>query len=248
VLAVSKLIAARLAVAQLKTAETTRKVADIVNRGEGKPAAASKVVVFTNFIEAGRQLVDKISSELKNINPRYSLITFLSDTSKKEREQVKSKFTDDPNIKVLVMSMKMGGTGIDFPNAAQHMVINDFDWTPESAEQSEGRIYRINTDHPVKISYVVGRGLDQELFEKVQKKREIAAIIQKYRREYHDSESAPEALKKIVDAQKEMNKLDDDMAKIVAANLPGAEDGLKESFSSYLVRLKDFSEAMFPTE
>jgi hypothetical protein len=247
-LAVSKLIAAREAVAQLKTAETTRKVADIVNRGEGKPAAASKVVVFTNFIEAGRQLVEKISSELKNINPRYSVITYLSDTSRKEREQVKSKFTDDPNIKVLVMSMKMGGTGIDFPNAAQHMVINDFDWTPESAEQSEGRIYRINTDHPVKISYVVGRGLDQELFQKVQKKRGIAAIIQKYRREYHDSESAPEALKKIVDAQKEMNKLDDDMAKIVAANLPGAEDGLKESFSSYLDRLKDFSEAMFPTE
>lgn len=247
-LAVSKLIAAREAVAQLKTDETTKKVLDIVGAGEGKPPAASKVVVFTNFIEAGRQLVDKVSSGLKSLNPNYSAITYLSDTSRKEREQVKRRFTDDPNIKVLIMSMKMGGTGIDFPNAAQHMVINDFDWTPESAEQSEGRIYRINTDHAVNIRYVVGEGLDKELFERVQRKREIAAIIQKYRREYHDNEHATDALKKIVDAQKELKKIDGEMAKIVAAKLPGAEDAIKESFSAYVNRVQAFSEALFPSE
>jgi intein/homing endonuclease/superfamily II DNA or RNA helicase len=247
-LPVSQLIAARESIAQLKTDETARKVIEIVAAGRGKPPAASKVVVFTNFIESGRQLVDKISKGLEGMDSSYSVITYLSDTSKKEREKVKKRFTDDPNIKVLVMSMKMGGTGIDFPNAAQHMVINDFDWTPESAEQSEGRIYRINTDHPVKIRYVIGDGLDAELFDKVQRKREIAAIIQKYRREYHDSESSPEALKKIVDAQKEMKKLDDDMTKIVAANLPGAEEAMKESFSSYLRRLSKISEALHPTE
>jgi hypothetical protein len=249
VLAVSKLIAARLAVAQLKTDESTKKALDIVAAGEGKPPAASKIVVFTNFVEAGRQLVSKISDGLKKINPKYSVLTYLSDTSRKERDQVKSKFTNDPDLKVLVMSMKMGGTGIDFPNASQNMIINDFDWTPESAEQSEGRIYRINTDHPVKISYVIGHGLDAELFQKVQRKREIAAIIQKYRREYHDSESAPEALKKIVDAQKEMKKLDDDMVSIVAKNLPGAEGALqKESFSSYLEKLQEIRDALMPLE
>ena len=180
---------------------------------------------------------------------KKKVLTYLSDTSRKERDQVKSKFTNDPDIKVLVMSMKMGGTGIDFPNASQNMIINDFDWTPESAEQSEGRIYRINTDHPVKISYVIGHGLDAELFQKVQRKREIAAIIQKYRREYHDSESAPEALKKIVDAQKEMKKLDDDMVSIVAKNLPGAEGALqKESFSSYLEKLQEIRDALMPLE
>lgn len=243
-LAVSQLIAARETVAQLKTDETTRMVLKTVRDGEGKPPAASKVVVFTNFIESGRKLVEKISAGLASVNPEYKVLTYLSDTTRKERDQVKKRFTDDPNAKVLVMSMKMGGTGIDFPNAAQHMIINDFDWTPESAEQSEGRIYRINTDHPVKIRYVVGEGLDRELFEMVRRKREIAAIIQKYRREYHDSEDAPEALKKIVDAQKELKKLDDDMAKAVAASLPGAEGAMQESFSGYLGRLLMLSEAM----
>jgi superfamily II DNA or RNA helicase len=247
-LAVSKLIAARAVIAQLKTDDTTRKVVEIVHDGEGKPPAASKIVVFTNFTEAGSQLVSKISEAIKAINPNYGVITYLSDTKKKEREQVKRRFTDDPNLKVLVMSMKMGGTGIDFPNAAQHMIINDFDWTPESAEQSEGRLYRINTNHSVNIEYVVGHGLDKELFEKVQQKRRVAAIIQKYRREYHDSEAAPEALRKIVAAQKEIKKIDDEMAKIVANNLPGAEGAMEESFSSYIRRLDEFSEAMSPTE
>lgn len=243
-LAVSQLIAARETVAQLKTDETTRMVLQTVRGGEGGKSASGKVVVFTNFIEAGRRLVEKISAGLASINPEYRVLTYLSDTAKKERDMVKERFTDDPNAKVLVMSMRMGGTGIDFPNAAQNMIINDFDWTPESAEQSEGRIYRINTDHSVRIRYVVGEGLDRDLFEIVRRKREIAAIIQKYRREYHDSEDAPGALKKIVDAQKELKKLDDDMAKTVAANLPGAEDALKESFSGYLTRIKKFSEAM----
>jgi len=131
--------------------------------------------------------------------------------------------------------MRMGGTGIDFPNAAQNMVINDFDWTPEAAEQSEGRIYRINTDHPVNITYMVGRGIDQTLYQKVQKKREIAAIIQKYRKEYHDTDDK-EALRRIVNAQMEIKDIDKQMAAIVAAAVPGAEGALKESvcFSDFL--------------
>lgn len=232
-LPISRLIAAREAIARLKTAETTKKVLDIVRSGTGKPPAASKVVVFTNFVEAARILVDSIGKGLKDIDPNYKLITYLSDTKKKERDGVKKTFTEDPNAKVLVMSMRMGGTGIDFPNASQHMVINDFDWTPEAAEQSEGRIYRINTDHPVNITYVVGSGLDRTLFDKVRRKREIAAIIQKYRREYHETDDR-KALKKIIDAQKEIKEIDRQMAAAVAAQVPGAEEAMQESFRGFL--------------
>jgi superfamily II DNA or RNA helicase len=232
-LPISRLIAAREAIARLKTGETTRRVLEIVRSGEGKAPAAGKVVVFTNFVEAARVLVDRIGSELKGLNPRYKVITYLSDTKKRERDAVKRVFTDDPDAKVLVMSMRMGGTGIDFPNASQNMVINDFDWTPEAAEQSEGRIYRINTDHPVNITYVVGDGLDRSLFERVRRKREIAAIIQRYRREYHDTDDKS-ALKKIVDAQKEIKEIDRQMAAAVAAQVPGAEGAMQESFRGFL--------------
>jgi superfamily II DNA or RNA helicase len=234
-LPVSKLIAARETVAQLKTDDTTKKVIQTVTNGlkQDNPAA-SKVVVFTNFVESGNQLVYKISEALKNINPSFYVLTYMSDTKKKERTAVKGKFTDDANAKVLIMSMKMGGTGIDFPNAAQSMIINDFDWTPESAEQSEGRIYRINTNHPVDIKYVVSSGIDSKLFEKVQQKRKIANIIQQYRKDYQDSEHDQESLNKIVQKQKELKKIDDEMIDIINSELPGAGEAIKESFKDFI--------------
>jgi superfamily II DNA or RNA helicase len=187
-LPISRLIAARESIAHLKTNETVDKAINIVSSNmNGKPAA-SKVVIFTNFTEAAEQLVNKASVKLKQLDPNFRVLTYLSNTKKKERDQVKELFTNNDNAKILVMSMKMGGTGIDFPNAAQNMLINDFDWTPESAEQSEGRIYRVNTNHDVNIQYVVSDGLDSELYEKVQKKRRLASIIQKYRKEYQEKE------------------------------------------------------------
>lgn len=234
-LPVSKLIAARETVAQLKTDETARMVMQTVKNGlkQDNPAA-SKIVVFTNFVEAGDQLVYKITQQLKNIDPNFYVLTYLSNTKKKDRLNVKTKFTDDPNAKVLVMSMKMGGTGIDFPNAAQNMIINDFDWTPESAEQSEGRIYRINTNHPVDIKYNVAHGIDKKLFEKVKQKRKIASIIQQYRKDYQEAEHDPELLNKIIEKQRELAKLDDDMIDIINSELPGAGDAFKESFKDFV--------------
>lgn len=233
-LPISKLIAARETIAHLKTDQTTRKVLNIVQAGEGQPQAASKVVVFTNFIEAGKQLVEKINNGLRQLNPSYHVLTYLSETKKADRANVKSRFTTDPNTKVLVMSMRMGGTGIDFPNASQHMVINDFDWTPEAAEQSEGRIYRINTTHPVDIQYMVGEGIDKKLFVLVQKKRKLAGIIQAYRKEYHEAEHSPEVLEKLVMAQRQMKLIDHEMVGIINDELPGAGGALGESFRSYI--------------
>lgn len=233
-LPISKLIAARETVAHLKTDQTTKKVLDIVVSGEGQPPAASKVVVFTNFVESGKQLVEKINAGLRQLNPSYYALTYLSETKKAERANVKSRFTTDANAKALIMSMRMGGTGIDFPNASQHMVINDFDWTPEAAEQSEGRIYRINTNHPVDIEYMVGEGIDKKLFTLVQKKRKLAGIIQAYRKEYHEAEHSPEVLEKLVMAQKQMRQIDHEMVDIVNDELPGAGSALGESFRSYM--------------
>lgn len=223
-LAVSKLIAAREVIANLKSNETTRKALNIVRSAKGKNSAAGKIVVFTNFVESANNLVKKIQDGLKTIDPNYYALTYLANTKKRDRNEVKNRFTNDPNAKILIMSMRMGGTGIDFPNAAQNMLINDFDWTPESAEQSEGRIYRINTNHSVNIEYVVSSGIDRGLFDRVQKKRKIATIIQKYRKDYQESDNDETILKKIVDAQRELRDIDKQMIDLIAKELPGAEE------------------------
>lgn len=209
-LPISILGAHRLELAVAKVPDTVKTTMDLVKKGE-------RVVVFTGFIDAARELHVAFKDQLLSLGGK--LLTYTSDTSAKDRKKVKKLFTEDQSYKVLLMSLKMGGTGIDFPNAARHMVINDYDWTPESAEQSEGRIYRINTTHPVQIHYIIARNtLDADLYAMVQQKRKIAAIIQQYRREYHserNQQKANDDLKKLIDAQKELDNLDKKMTQMV---------------------------------
>lgn len=230
-LAISELIASREILANLKVDHTVETAIDIIKRNINKPEnnyAASKVVIFTNFTNPGKHIYEKLSSRLKEIDPNFKVLTYLSMTKKSEREKVKEIFTNDKNTKALVMSMKMGGTGISFPNASQNMIINDFDWTPESAEQSEGRIYRINTDHPVNITYTLTDGLDTELFTIVQRKRKLAEMIQKYRKEYQEKEIDESLIQKIVDAQKKMQDIDEEIKNLIAG---AAAKAMKESYS-----------------
>jgi hypothetical protein len=235
-LAISELIASREILAHLKVDSTVDKALKIINSNKEKSEnnyAASKVVIFTNFVQSGEQINNKLSAKLKEINPNFKVITYLSSTKKAEREKVKELFTNDPNAKALVMSMKMGGTGISFPNAAQNMIVNDFDWTPESSEQSEGRIYRINTNHSVKIDYTLAPGLDTEIYEAVQRKRKLAEIIQRYRKEYQDVQADEKLLQKLIDTQVEANKIDEEIKNLIAK---AASKSMEEavSFSDYL--------------
>jgi len=235
-LAISELIASREVLANMKVDYTVNKALEIIKSNLEKPAnnyAASKVVIFTNFVKSGSEIFEKLSKKLQDIDPKLKVITYLSLTKKAERNKVKEVFTNDPNAKALVMSMKMGGTGISFPNASQNMIINDFDWTPESAEQSEGRIYRINTDHPVSITYTIAKGLDTELFVIVQKKRKLAELIQRYRKEYQEKEVDEGTIQKIIDAQKKMQEIDSEINKLIANAAAKAMDE-NVSFKDYL--------------
>ena len=135
------------------------------------------------------------------------------------------------------MSLKMGSTGIDFPNAASEMVINDYDWTPEQAEQSEGRIYRINTNQDVSIHYVIARGTyDETLYKLVQLKRRIAQKIQETREEYRKEKNTGKSndfLKQIVALQKQIIGADAEIKKVEAEEL--AKVLPKGSFKEYYI-------------
>lgn len=230
--------AARLELAVAKAnanGPTVKRVTELVKEGK-------RVVVFTTFIESARLLKDNLTESIHKINPNWHILTFLSDDKPSSRRNVKEIFSMVPDknpYRVLLMSIKMGGTGIDFPNAATHMVINDYDWTPESCEQSEGRIYRINTNQDVHIEYVIAQGtIDEQLFEKVQEKRKLAARIQKWRKDYQDELEPKRAnahLEQIVQAQMQIRRIDNQIADI-AGQVAGGRGSYGESltFKNYV--------------
>ena len=236
-LAISKLIAYRDTIATFKTDSTVSMALDIVNKNKNNSEnnySASKILIFTNFITAGKELLEKSQAALTQANPKWKAFSFLSFTPKKELEQVK-KIMEDPDSKILVMSMKMGGTGISFPNTFKTMIVNDYDWTPESVEQSEGRIFRINTNQNVDVIYNLDTGFDSKLYENVEKKKELAKIIQTYRKQYQDevgSDPNSEALKKIVQTQKQIKNIDDNMIDDINKSI-NVSDSVNESFKDY---------------
>lgn len=244
---VSQLIAARTEMAKAKVDSTVAEVRKLVQ----KPC---RVIVFTCFGSAplpeegeeknvgggagsAQLLVLKIGNMLKEINPAYKVLDYIGTTPEKERKEVKKKFTDDENYKVLVMSMRMGGTGMDFPNQAGCMVINDFDWTPESMEQSEGRIFRINTKNDVFIHYMIAKGtIDEKLYELVQEKAKLAKIIQHYRQNYIDDINEEDSLANLEKYKQHYRDVDKEADKVLG-NFIGS---LKENYS-----FKDFADAYY---
>lgn len=218
-LPISRMIAARDILSQIKVPETVKQALEIVANNTG---AASKIVIFTNFKKTGKLLSEHLNVGLKELNPDYSLLEYLGDIKKSRRDEIKNTFIADDNAKIIVMSMKMGSTGIDFPNAAQNMIINDFDWTPESAEQSEGRIYRINTSHNVNIHYILIDYIDAEIFNEVQNKRGLAKIVQLHREIFQETNDQSE-LQKIVEIQDQIQDTDNRIGDIIKCKLPRSE-------------------------
>jgi len=235
-LKISELIASREVLATLKAPNTVKKAIKIIKEGLNDPAnnyAASKVVIFTCFVRPGREMEKSLKEELERIDPKFSVITYLGGDDSKQIEAIKNKFIENPNIKVLILSMKKGSTGLSFPNAAKTMIINDFDWTPESAEQSEGRIYRINTNQSVQILYTLVDGLDTDLYEAVMRKRKIAEIVQKFRKELQQTEFDDEVLRQIVTYQKQADKIDKEIRDMInKANAKALDENL--TFKSFL--------------
>lgn len=226
-LIISVLGATRQALAFNKVPKTVEESKELV-------ANNKRLVVFTNFIESGGLLKEKLGEVTKVINPNWKILTYTSDTPAKELKLVKNKFIHEQDYRILLMSMKMGGTGIDFPNAAQNMLINDFDWTPEQAEQSIGRIFRINTNHPVDIKYIIAHGtLDEKLFDILKRKMEIANIIQQYRKDYQEDVNPEQALQNLINAQLEMDKVDADMGDVVRQAAREANPNVRESFKEF---------------
>ena len=236
----------RMTIAEAKAPATTERALQLVKEGK-------KVVIFTCFVEAARLLEEKLGAGLRSINPNYRLLTYIGTTKKLARKSVKDDFMYDPKCPVLLMSMRMGGTGLSFPNCytdrqktnliETHMLINDYDWTPELSEQSEGRIYRINTIKQVTIEYMIDpdpNSFDRWLYDRVQQKRTLAGVVQKYRKDYEDDINPEKALRTVVDKKAEIDALSRQM--ILRATREAKKAGLTEGFRDFIITAMDIDD------
>lgn len=102
--------------------------------------AYHKVLIFSQFVS----MLDLISEELKARE-----ILHVSLTGKtRDRETVVRKFQEDAMIRVFLISLKAGGTGLNL-TAADHVYLVDPWWNPAVEKQAVDRAHRIGQANQV---------------------------------------------------------------------------------------------------
>lgn len=126
-----------------------------------------KILLFSSYTS----MFEIIEEKLKNIGVKYLKLT--GQTRVGERIELVDKFNTDENIKVFLISLKAGGTGLNLTGA--DMVIHYDPWWNLSAEnQATDRTYRIGQKRNVQVYKLITKNsIEEKIYELQQKKAKL---------------------------------------------------------------------------
>ena len=128
-----------------------------------------KVLVFTQYKEMGTILENIIAQEF-NQNPLF----FHGSLNVKQREETIKQFQEDLAQKIMILSLKAGGLGLNLTSAS-NVIHYDLWWNPAVEDQATDRTYRIGQDKNVMIHRFITLSTFEEKIDKIIKdKRELA--------------------------------------------------------------------------
>lgn len=138
-------------------------------------AAGHKVLVFTQFREMGELLVRMLASRQTDGEPAGRAPLFLhGGLSRARRDDMVSAFQDDPGQRILLLSLKAGGTGLNL-TAASQVIHFDLWWNPAVEAQATDRAYRIGQRRDVQVHRLITRGsFEERINEMIRNKRDLA--------------------------------------------------------------------------
>lgn len=117
--------------------------------------AGNKVLLFSQFTSA----LDKIGERLNKED--VSFFHLQGKTKPKDRIKLVKDFNSSKSVKVFLISLKAGGTGLNLTSA--NLVIH-FDpwWNPAVEDQATDRAHRIGQENKVKVIRLVAKGTIEE--------------------------------------------------------------------------------------
>ena len=129
--------------------------------------AGHKILLFSGYTS----MFDILEQELKNKNIKYFKLT--GSTKVDERISLVDEFNNNKDIKVFLISLKAGGTGLNLTGA--DMVIHYDPWWNQSAEnQATDRAYRIGQKNNVQVyKLITSNSIEEKIYELQNKKAEL---------------------------------------------------------------------------
>ncbi|KAM0547189.1 hypothetical protein ACHAO7_007444 [Fusarium culmorum] len=131
-----------------------------------------KIIVFIEFTTTAKVL----GCILERLGLKFLYYNQIANTQAK-REKAHDKFQTDPEIRILVTSMKCGGTGLNL-RIANLVIIANIWFNTTAEEQAFGRVHRIGQKKETKLVRILARGtIDERLVMLQDAKAEIVRRV-----------------------------------------------------------------------
>ncbi len=130
-----------------------------------------KVIIFSQYVKMGEILKKLIEKEFGE-----EVLFFHGQLSRKKRDDMVDKFHNSVKNRIMVLSLKAGGTGLNL-TAAQNVIHYDLWWNPAVENQATDRAYRIGQENNVMVYRFITRGTFEERINQIlMEKIELAEI------------------------------------------------------------------------
>ena len=125
--------------------------------------ADEKVLIFTQYVEMGKLIQELISKKFKQ-----EVLFLHGSQTLKEKTNVIDTFQEDESYKILVATLKTGGTGLNL-TAAQNVIHYDLWWNPAVENQATDRVHRIGQEKDVMVYRFITKGTLEETIDAISK-------------------------------------------------------------------------------
>lgn len=130
-----------------------------------------KTLIFTQYREMGELLVELLEKEF-----RLSIPFLHGGVSRKGRDEMVEDFQNNRATKILILSLKAGGTGLNLTKA-NNVIHYDLWWNPAVESQATDRAYRIGQQRNVMVHrFITQNTFEEKINELLQQKKELANL------------------------------------------------------------------------
>ena len=124
-----------------------------------------KVLIFTQYVEMGKIIQKLISEKLKT-----DVLFLHGSQTRKEKNNIINTFQEEEEYKIMVATLKTGGTGLNL-TAAQNVIHYDLWWNPAIENQATDRVHRIGQKNDVMVYRFITKGTLEENIDKIIKNK-----------------------------------------------------------------------------
>ena len=128
-------------------------------------ASGHKILIFSSYTS----MFEILEKELKKINVEY--FKLVGNTPVGQRIEMVDEFNNSSSVKVFLISLKAGGTGLNL-TSADAVIHYDPWWNVSSENQATDRAYRIGQKNSVQVYKLITSNSIEEKINKMQERKE----------------------------------------------------------------------------